>query len=112
MWLFTETGFISTVRHYSEKELLVVRSRDSESLASLARFSGLEIQNTPVNDYPYRIHVEESVFSLWLSGQLKQLDYTNFKSRVHNTRGHEFADALMSVWSVMHDVEDTEARKR
>lgn len=112
MWLFTETGFISTVRHYSEKEHLVVRSRDSESLASLARFSGLEIQNTPVNDYPYRIHVEESVFTLWLARQLQQLDYTNFKNRVHQTRGHEFADALMSVWSVMHEVEDDGARKR
>ena len=112
MWLFTETGFISTVRHYGEKEQLVVRSRDSESLASLSKFSGIEIQKTPFNDYPYRLHVEESVFSLWLSRQLQQLDYTNFKSRVHDTRGHEFADALMSVWSVMHDVEDTEARKR
>ena len=111
MWLFTETGFISTVRHYREKGLLVVRSRDGESLASLAKFSGIEIQKTPVNDYPYRLHVEESVFGIWFSKQLQQLDYTNFKDRVHDVRGDEFADALMSVWSVMHEVEDEGARK-
>ena len=110
MWLFTETGFISTVRHYSEKEQLVVRSRDGESLASLSKFSGIEIQKTPFNDYPYRLHVEESVFSLWLSRQLQQLDYTNFKNRVHDVRGDEFASALLSVWSIMHEIEDEGAR--
>jgi hypothetical protein len=111
MWLFTQTGFVSTVRHYREKGLLVVRSRDGESLASLAKFSGIEIQKTPVNDYPYRLHVEESVLSLWLSKQLQELDYTNFKDRVHDVRGDEFSDALMSVWGIMHDVEDEGARK-
>lgn len=38
------------------------------------------------------------------------VDYTNFKNRVHESRGHDFADALLSVWSAMHQVEDEEAR--
>ena len=48
MWLFTETGFVSAVRHFSEKEKLVVRSRDRESLESLASYAKIEIRNTPL----------------------------------------------------------------
>ena len=111
MWLFTETGFISSVRHQQEKGILVARSRDDKSLASLSNFAGLEIQNTGFRDYPYRVHVQEGVFVSWLIKQIENIEYTNFKDRVYETRGHDFADVLMSVWSVMHDVEDHGARK-
>lgn len=110
MWLFTETGFVSAVRHFSEKEKLVVRSRDRESLESLASYAKLEIRNTPSNDYPYRVHIDDSEFASWLLKQTMAVDYTNFKDRVHDTRGHDFADALMGVWREMHAVEDSGAR--
>jgi hypothetical protein len=111
MWIFTETGFVSAVRHFNEKDKLVVRARDKESLESLANSVGLDIVSTPSNDYPYRVFVADSVFATWLSKQTMAVDYTNFKNRVHDTRGHGFADALMSVWSTMHDIEDLEARQ-
>ena len=109
MWIFTETGFVSAVRHFSEKDKLVVRARDEKSLESLANYVGLEIVSTPSNDYPYRVLVADSVFAAWLSKQTMAVDYTNFKNRVHDSRGHNFADALMSVWSAMHQVTDTDA---
>jgi len=111
MWIFTETGFVSAVRHFSEKDKLVVRARDKKSLESLANSMGLDIILTPSNDYPYRVFVADSVFATWLSKQTMAVDYTNFKNRVHDTRGHDFADALMSVWSAMHNIEDLEARQ-
>ena len=110
MWIFTETGFVSAVRHYKEKDKMVVRARDKRSLESIANSAGLEIISTPSNDYPHRVHVADSVFAGWLSKQTMAVDYTNFKNRVHDTRGHDFADTLMSVWSAMHQVEDAEAR--
>ena len=110
MWVFTETGFVSAVRHFKEKDKLVVRARDKESLQNLANTGNLEIVSTPLNDYPYRVIVADSVFATWLSKQTMAVDYTNFKSRVHDSRGHDFADALMSVWSAMHQVEDEGAR--
>ena len=110
MWIFTETGFVSAVRHYKEQDQLVVRARDKKSLENLANINGLDIMSTPSNDYPYRVYVANSVFANWLSKQTMAVDYTNFKSRVHGSRGHDFADALMSVWSAMHQVEDAEAR--
>jgi len=66
MWLFTETGFVSAVRHFSEKKKLVVRSRDRESLENLASYAKLAIRNTPSNDYPYRVHIDDSELASWL----------------------------------------------
>jgi hypothetical protein len=62
MWIFTETGFVSAVRHFSEKDKLVVRARDQKSLENLANSVGLDIISTPSNDYPYRVFVADSVF--------------------------------------------------
>lgn len=110
MWLFTETGFVSAVRHDTQPGHMMVRSRDAESLRDLANLSGEQIRNTPTGDYPYRVVVADSTLTEWMSLSVEVADYTNFKSRVAVSRGHGFADALMSVWSIMHDVEDSNAR--
>ena len=108
MWIFTETGFVSAVSHFSEKDKLVVRARDQKSLKSLSNSVGLDIVETPSNDYPYRVFVDDVVFAAWLYKQTVAVDYTNFKDRVHDTRGHDFADTLLSVWSAMHLVTSLE----
>ena len=101
MWIFTETGFVSAVRHHSEKDKLVVRARDQKSLESLSNSVGLDVFETPSNDYPYRVFVDDAVFATCLYKQTMAVDYPNFKDRVHDTRGHDFADTLLSVWSTM-----------
>lgn len=112
MWIFTQTGFVSAVRHYSEPDIIVVRARDSESLETLATSAGVPVQKSPVNDYPYRVHVTEKNFGSWLLANLASLDYTNFKDRVYDNRGRNFSLALLGVWEIMHDVEDDDARTR
>ena len=77
MWVFTETGFVSAVRHRSEKDKLVVRARDQKSLESLSNSVGLDIVDTPSNDYPYRVFVDDVVFAAWLHKQTVAVDYTN-----------------------------------
>jgi hypothetical protein len=109
MWIFTETGFISAVRKNEEFQ---VRARDSKSLESLARFTGLAIIKTPLADYPYRIVINQQLFCDWISQQAMNINYSNFKSQIAVVRGYEFAKPLNEVWSVMHDVEDSEARVR
>ena len=112
MWIFTQTGFISAVRHYSQPQMIVVRARDRESLEVLASATGVAVEQTPINDYPYRVHVTQEDFSGWLQHCINTLDYTNFKDRVHDIRGDNFASTLMSVWETMHNVEDDDARTR
>lgn len=106
MWIFTEGGFISAVAHREKKDILLVRSRDRISLEPLQRFSDVLIKTTPDADYRYRIEVSKAVFTAWMSDQIEDLDYDNYKNQVHKTRGNEFAAPLHDVWSVMLEVDD------
>ena len=110
MWLFTTTGFISIVE--DDADQLIVRARDSFSLSPLAQSYNVEIRSTPTADYPYRIFLSKDQFKNYLHNQAGLINYKNFKSEVAITRGKKFANALLSVWSAMHEVEDKEARSK
>lgn len=109
MWIFTPTGFISAV---FKDSALQVRARDEKSLLSLAIFAGAEIIKTPLADYPYRLVTDNQTLAKWTADQITNLTYPNFKSEIAATRGYAFAKPLNKVWSVMHEVEDSEARVR
>ena len=110
MWIFTETGFVSVVRHYEDEHVLVVRARDRESLRGLEQDSATGIEKTPRNDYPYRVYLTEDSLIKWFVNLLDKAIYSNFKDRVYETRGSEFASSLLGVWSIMREVEDEGAR--
>jgi len=112
MWLFTETGFISAVRHRDQPGHMMVRARDKESLETLAAISTSDITKTPTADYPYRTVVTDNDLTTFMNIAVDTLDYDNFKSRVAVSRGYDYAHALTAVWSAMHDVEDVTARQR
>ena len=109
MWLFTNTGFVSAVSNGKD---LMVRARDKESLMPIAESAKTEIISTPQNDYPYRVIVTHDFFAKWVSHMASDITYKNFKSEVADTRGYGFAKPLNKVWSVMHEVEDAQARVR
>lgn len=111
MWVFTDSGFISAVCDAADKYTLKVRARDRQSLEQLATMCETQILKSPHADYPYRVIVNKDAFALFLSRNVLDMDYGNFKSQVYATRGSTFAHALSDVWSTMHDVEDSEARK-
>ena len=110
MWIFTDTGFISAVRKPEYPSVVTVRSRDRESLESLAAKAQVEIKRSPNGDYPYRVFVGDGPFIEWFLDRGSDLNYSNFKNRVVETRGKQFASALNKVWSAMLSVEDDEAR--
>lgn len=101
MWVFTQTGFVSAVRKNDKPDVYTVRSRDLKSLEQLAAIAEVEIVASPLGDYPYRVFVTPEVFNNWLSEQASQIDYSNFKSRVSQTRGLDYTDALHDVWVAM-----------
>ena len=109
MWIFTVTGFISAV--YRENAIQV-RARDRKSLEDLSTDCKSKIIHTPLADYPYRLEIDKTSLSAWLTKQTELLEYGNFKSGVEVFRGIEFAAPLHKVWDVMHEVEDLEARVR
>lgn len=112
MWVFTQTGFVSAVRHSDEDGVIHVRARDADSLKELVALSGAASARTPFGDYPYRIDVSEDVFVAWLTASVGAIDYSsNFKGRVGQVRGWDFAEPLHAVWQAMHAVEDDESRQ-
>ena len=103
MWVFTETGFVSAVQSSKNSETLSVRARDKVSLVSIAEATGQPILRSPEGDYPYRVFVERVAFAQWMFEQAMNLDYSNYKNRVFDSRGYEYAHDLGRVWSVMLD---------
>lgn len=112
MWIFTEGGFVSAVQHRDKPNHLVVRARDRQSLQELSDICQTPIITKTISDYPYRVFVSKAEFTNWMVDQIDFLGYGNFKNQVAVTRGKEYAHALGSVWSTMHEVEDEEARSR
>jgi len=110
MWIFTDTGFISAVRKPEYPGVVTVRSRDRASLELLAQKAQVEIKRSPNGDYPYRVFVGDGPFIEWFLDRGSDLNYSNFKNRVVETRGKKFASALNQVWAAMLSVEDAEAR--
>jgi hypothetical protein len=107
MWIFTKNGFVSAVGHRDKPDTLLIRSRDKISLEGIADFAQVKIKRTPDADYLYRIEVSKTVFAVWMADQIEDIDYDNYKTKVHKVRGNDFADPLHDVWSVMLRVEDT-----
>ena len=110
MWIFTDSGFVSAVCTERGSSKIKVRSRDLESLRPLIDQTGSDVIKTPNADYPYRVIISKDEFGVFLAMSLELMEYTNFKSEVQATRGYDFAHALSSVWSTMHEVEDSSAR--
>jgi len=112
MWLFTETGFISAVRHREYPNMVMVRARDEMSLIPLARLGDADIDFTPNADYAYRVVVDNETLTEFMADSIETMEYDNFKNRVTKTRGNKFVNALHRVWEVMHQVEDEKASTR
>ena len=109
MWVFTTSGFVSAV---FKDGAIQVRARDRKSLEPLVKLTGAAIAATPLADYTYRIAMTNEQFAAWVSQVALSVNYNNFKSEIADIRGYGFAKPLIQVWSVMHEVEDVNARVR
>ena len=119
MWIYTQNGFISVVQNIDAKpgRELLVRSRMRTHLVELlgqvmdkSTVEGLVLE-TPANNYPFRAFVSREVLAELVLGQLKRIDYPNFKGRCVNTLGHEQEGVLMEVWEAsrgFHGIPDSD----
>lgn len=108
MWIFTSTGFVSTVQHRDDPDRLVVRARDRISLEPLIARTGAEVNPWQGSDYAFRIVVDRAAFEAWLAEQAQAIDYTNFKSSALRARGGRFERTLHRVWDVMMEFQIAE----
>lgn len=111
MWLFSETGFVSAVQHRDDPDKFIVRARDRKSLEPLAKFAKVKIISGGGTDYPFRIFVSRKKFAAWTAKQIEEMSYTNYKSKMYQTRGADFCDALHDVWADMQAVSPGRSRR-
>jgi hypothetical protein len=57
-------------------------------------------------DYPHRVIVTRQQYADWTLSLIEKMQYTNYKSQVTKTRGHDFAHPLHQVWSTMLQLEE------
>lgn len=125
MWVFTTGGFVSAVEHRDNKDLLMIRARDRQSLDTM--IEGIELAGNAINadgeklavekdlepkasdnaDYRWRVVISKATFALWLQFEvLNYLNYPNFKSALGKHRGADFTSAAHRVWDDMQLVSD------
>lgn len=125
MWVITTGGFVSAVEHRDNKDLVMVRARDKQSLTTM--IEGIELAGNAINaagetlaiekdlepiasdtaDYRWRVTISKATFALWLQHEvLSYLNYPNFKSALAKHRGADFSRAAHRVWDDMQLVSD------
>lgn len=111
MWIFTSTGFVSTVQHRDDPARLVVRARDRVSLEPLVARTGAELNPWQGSDYAYRVVVDRAAFEAWLADEARAIAYTNYKSSALRARGGDFERTLHEVWGRMDAFQTRELRR-
>jgi hypothetical protein len=109
MWIYTPTGFISAVAKRSNPTNLTVRARDRRSLDGLVELSGATATIGEGTDYPYRVVVTRELFKHWMSTQIDDLSYSNFKTEAERVSGYEYASVLGMIWHDSLTLEDQES---
>lgn len=96
MWICTNQGFVSIVETKKDKRMLQIRARKRKHLRAL--FPKEEIIETFDSDYRYRVVMPRVVVEAWITRQVHDLDYTNFKDSVTDPQ----LKKLYSKWWVDH----------
>ena len=95
MWVFTNIGFISAVKHRNKPGKLMVRARAKHHLRQL--FPQHKIRTTPDGDYRYRVTVSRKCFKDMLREVVDSLEYDNFKGSIHGDP--DYAALCTKVWT-------------
>lgn len=109
MWIFTEQAYVSIVRHRRDRDLLLVRARDRESLVRFCESAGLDeatIEENVAADYRFRVACSDRELADFMEATVHDLDYDNFKNRVASTRGWAWHDILLGIWRMTRNLPD------
>jgi len=107
MWLFSQNGFVSAVKHKYLPGRLMVRARYEKDIRELAKRlekhgCKCKCKETKDADYRWRLTCTKKAYKAVMCEMVDELDYTNFKDKVHEEGDKDRDRAYMGVWSDMH----------
>lgn len=105
MWLMTRHGFFSVTTSPVEKGRMQIRARSKHDLLNLDAVHGIGakiIETPPPADYRWRMVVSRETLEAIVLAEVRQIDYGNFKSAVHDTPGQEDKGGpYMRCWTAL-----------
>ncbi len=114
MWTMTTNSFVSAVAHRDNPALLMLRSRDRESLTRVAEDLGLEadaVYSSLPADYAFRLVLSRSRYAIWCHDQASKINYENYKVEASRQRDGAFTAFLHRVWTEGQLLTDRETRE-
>ena len=107
MWLFSQEGFVSAVKHKWMPGHLMVRARYEKDIKELAKRleqqgSKVTCKETPDGDYRWRLTCTKKAYKAVMCDMVDDIGYTNFKDQVHKEGDKDRDHAYMGVWSNMN----------
>jgi len=103
MWLMTQHGFYSIVEKAPDEFHVRSRERgDLQNLIDRAPLTAATIEDSPKNDYAFRIIGKRELVQQVLQFLATSLDYGNFKGHIeHSPDQKRKSRAYHEVWGVM-----------
>lgn len=109
MWIFTTVGFFSVVENRHHKGQVCVRARTAVDLDNFRKRYCSRLGPTKKSqggaDYAARAFVGKRAFAHAMERAAKDIDYTNFKSRVMATQGWDRESIYMKIWFILKDAQ-------
>jgi hypothetical protein len=99
MWVFFKEGYVSIVKHRTEKDVLLVRARRAEIISDFFGKDMLsEIKYDAGADYKCRVFVHKNDVAKAVSDKALGINYTSYKSAITDRR---LKYAALEVWQVL-----------
>jgi hypothetical protein len=114
MWVMTTAGFVSIVAK-GGKNVLMVRSRDLESIKAYCLGAGIDARAIVTGvgtDYPHRVYSNRAEVMKFFEAEMEWLQYKNFKDEAKLVKGKGYADFLGRVWTASLSLEDVPYSKK
>ena len=111
MWIFSKCGFFSVVEDQYNNKNVKIRARLSEDIKELeALYKSTIGKETKIikdvtADYLYRIIIPKAEWAEIAKVLTNEIDYTNFKSRMHDKNNHKLDKALAEIWQTMYSLQ-------
>ncbi len=96
MWLFTQKGFLSIVRHSDKPNILIVRSRFQGHIQRV--FPKAIVTEDTGTDYQYRAQINLKEVSRVIARLVSQIDYPNFKNSL-NMNDENYVNCCFDVYN-------------
>lgn len=95
MWLFTNRGFLSVVKHSDKRGVLIIRSRFPNHIQRI--FPNAHVIEDPNRDYRFRAEIPAKQVAERIGAAVLNIDYESFKDSV-DTKDWEYLSCCIDVY--------------